>query len=256
MNTPLWVTELAREFWMLAGGAGLFPRDLRSAAPRAALVSVKVLADLSVQRVSAWLGDQGVASLAGKRERALRACLFARDGCGFIFLDAADDEAEQRFHSPTNWLITCAITTSRAAAPSPSSADGFSMCSTATVRQHRRNAFMRCSATSASANMCICSRTTTASGSFPPPSLPPRLTRTCSGANCSPRRRRSCNRLGSAPQAHRASKPNADYRRRLDSRPRWRHGTRTGSIRPATTPSCGAWGFRRERVELRRLGGK
>ena len=97
MNAPLWVTELANEFWMLAGGAGPFPRDLRRAAPRAALLSVKVLADLSVRRVSAWLRDQGVACLAGERERALYACLFARDGCGFIFLDAADDEAEQRF---------------------------------------------------------------------------------------------------------------------------------------------------------------
>src|SRR5581483_1984215 len=85
------------EFWTLAGGAGPFPRDLRRAAPRAALLSVKVLADLSVRRVSAWLGEQGVACLAGEREHALCACLFARDGCGFIFLDAADDEAEQRF---------------------------------------------------------------------------------------------------------------------------------------------------------------
>jgi hypothetical protein len=97
VNTPLWVTELANEFWMLAGGAGPFPRDLRRAAPRAALLSVKVLANLSVQRVSAWLRDQGVASLAAERERALCACLFARGGCGFIFLDADDDEAEQRF---------------------------------------------------------------------------------------------------------------------------------------------------------------
>ena len=97
MNAPLWVTELASEFWVLAGGAGPFPRDLRRAAPRAALLSVKVLADLSVQCVSAWLRDQGVACRIGERERALCACLFARGGCGFIFLDADDDEAEQRF---------------------------------------------------------------------------------------------------------------------------------------------------------------
>ncbi len=97
MNTPLWVTELAKEFWLLAGGARPFPRDLRRAIPRAALLSVKELADLSVQRVSAWLRDQGVSSFAAERERALCACLFARGGWGFIFLDADDDEAEQRF---------------------------------------------------------------------------------------------------------------------------------------------------------------
>lgn len=97
MNTPLWVMELANEFWKLAGGAGPFPRDLRRAIPRAALLSVKVLADLSVQRVSAWLRDQGVSALTGEHDRPLCACLFARGGCGFIFLDAADNEAEQRF---------------------------------------------------------------------------------------------------------------------------------------------------------------
>jgi hypothetical protein len=97
VNMPLWATELANEFWIVAGGEGPFPRDLRRAAPRAALLSVKVLAGLSVQCVSAWLRAQGVASLAGEREHALRACLFARGGCGFIFLDADDDEAEQRF---------------------------------------------------------------------------------------------------------------------------------------------------------------
>jgi hypothetical protein len=97
VSMPLWVKELANEFWMRAGGAGPFPRDLRRAALRAALLSVKMLANLSVQRVSAWLRDQGVACQPGEPERALCACLFARDGCGFIFLDADDDEAEQRF---------------------------------------------------------------------------------------------------------------------------------------------------------------
>jgi len=97
VNPPLWVTELAREFWLLAGGAGPFPRDLRRAVPRAALLSVKVLAGLSVQRASAWLCNQGVSSLPAELDRALCACLFARGGCGFIFLDADDDEAEQRF---------------------------------------------------------------------------------------------------------------------------------------------------------------
>jgi hypothetical protein len=91
------VTELANEFWKLAGGAGPFPRDLRRAVPRAALLSVKVLADLSVQRVSAWLHAQGIVCRSEERDRDLCACLFARGGCGLIFLDAADDEAEQRF---------------------------------------------------------------------------------------------------------------------------------------------------------------
>jgi hypothetical protein len=82
---------------MLAGGAGPFPRDLRRAISRAVVLSVKLLAGLSAQRASAWLRDQGISSFAGERDRALCACLFARGGCGIIFLDADDDEAEQRF---------------------------------------------------------------------------------------------------------------------------------------------------------------
>ena len=97
MSTPLWAKELANDFWRHTGGADSFPRDLRRAVPRAALLSVKALADLSVQRVSAWLRHQGVTCLDRERERALCACLFVRYDCGIIFLDAADDEAEQRF---------------------------------------------------------------------------------------------------------------------------------------------------------------
>lgn len=97
MTMPLWVRELAGEFWKLAGDAGPFPRDLRHAVQRAVVLSVKVLANLSVQRVTAWLRDQGIACGIQERERALCACLFARGGCGFIFLDAGDDDAEQRF---------------------------------------------------------------------------------------------------------------------------------------------------------------
>jgi hypothetical protein len=97
VTMPLWATELANEFWSLAGGTGPTPRDLRRAAPRAALLSVKVLAGLSVRRITEWLRDQGVICRTGVHDRALCACLFARGGWGFIFLDAADDEAEQRF---------------------------------------------------------------------------------------------------------------------------------------------------------------
>jgi hypothetical protein len=97
VNAPVWVQELADEFWTLAGGEGSFPRDLRRAVSRATLLSVKGLAGLSIGKVSDWLRRQGVPCLAKERDRALRACLFARDGCGFLFLDADDPEAEQRF---------------------------------------------------------------------------------------------------------------------------------------------------------------
>jgi hypothetical protein len=91
------VVELADEFWKLAGDPGPFPRDLRRAAHRGTPLSVKALAGLSVGRVTAWLRGQGVPCAVAERDRALRACLFARDSWGFVFLDVGDAEAEQRF---------------------------------------------------------------------------------------------------------------------------------------------------------------
>src|SRR5260370_32213716 len=91
------MVDLAAEFWQLAGDPGPFPRDLRRAVHRATPLSVKFLPGLSVQRVRTWLGNLGVCCAVPDGDRALRACLFARDSCGFVFLDAADSEAEHRF---------------------------------------------------------------------------------------------------------------------------------------------------------------
>ena len=97
MTTPLWVLELAAEFWQRAGAPGPFPRDLRPSVHRATPLSVKVLEGLNVQRVRTWLGKQRVACVVPAGDRALRACLFARDSWGVVFLDADDPETEHRF---------------------------------------------------------------------------------------------------------------------------------------------------------------
>jgi hypothetical protein len=97
VSVPLWVIELAAEFWKRAGDPGPLPRNLRRAAHRGTPLSVKELPRLTVRAVSAWLHGQGVSCVVGERDRALRACLFARESWCFVFLDADDTEAEQRF---------------------------------------------------------------------------------------------------------------------------------------------------------------
>lgn len=96
MDVPLWVKELADVFWQRAGPPGTFPRSLRKPA-RTLRLSVVALPGLSLTAVRSWLDRQGLAGILDAADRPLRACLAARGGLGFIFLDALDDENEQRF---------------------------------------------------------------------------------------------------------------------------------------------------------------
>jgi hypothetical protein len=88
---------LAGAFWAEAGGPAPFPRDLRRPMARALPLTVVAWPGLSVAAVRAWLRGQGVEIRLGEPDRPVRACLVARADCGFVFLDAADDPAEQRF---------------------------------------------------------------------------------------------------------------------------------------------------------------
>ena len=97
MSTLLWVVEAAAAFWAAAGGPEPFPRTLERAIIRALPLSIVPLSRLSVAAVAHWLGSQGIVGLALVTDRRLRACLVARYGHGFIFLDRDDPPAEQRF---------------------------------------------------------------------------------------------------------------------------------------------------------------
>jgi IrrE N-terminal-like domain len=98
VSAPLWVEELAAEFWDMAGGAGPFPRQLRRPLARAVPLGVEELPGLRVSAVLAWLRRNGIAGpMTAALDRPLRACLAVRDEAGFIFLDADDDEAERHF---------------------------------------------------------------------------------------------------------------------------------------------------------------
>jgi hypothetical protein len=97
VSAPLWAQELAAGFWAAAGGEKPFPRDLRRPAACALPLTVVPRPGLRVRTALDWLRDQGIDVALGAPDRPLRACLVARADCGFVFLDAADDAAEQRF---------------------------------------------------------------------------------------------------------------------------------------------------------------
>lgn len=97
MNLPVWVTELARRFWVEAGTEEPFPRTLRAAITSTLPLSFIAWPALSVGGVLAWLRQRGIQPPVRTTDRRLRACLVAGSGHGFIFLDQDDPADEQRF---------------------------------------------------------------------------------------------------------------------------------------------------------------
>lgn len=97
MSVPVWCADLAAMFWAGAGSAPPFPRDLRRSVTAGFPVTVVPRPDLSVAVVLDWFRGRGIPIALAEADRPLRACLFAAAGCGFIFVDEADDATESRF---------------------------------------------------------------------------------------------------------------------------------------------------------------
>jgi hypothetical protein len=97
MNVPLWAAELAAQFWAEVGEVEPFPRRLQRSILRALELPIVLLPQLRLFQVLEWLRRREILFPLAEADRPLRACLVCRRGTGFIFLDGADDEAEQRF---------------------------------------------------------------------------------------------------------------------------------------------------------------
>ncbi|MGH2459756.1 MAG: ImmA/IrrE family metallo-endopeptidase [Chloroflexota bacterium] len=97
MSSPLCVSETAETFWSDAGQPEPFPRDLRVPIANALPLTVVLLPRLRVRAIDDWLRRQGIRGAPTVADRAVRACLVARSGQGFIFVEGSDPADEQRF---------------------------------------------------------------------------------------------------------------------------------------------------------------
>ena len=98
MNVPVWVSEAAAGFWRAVGGAEPFPRALRGPIRHGPFdLTVKEMPALGLCGVERYLAGLDIGWRCGEPDRPLRACLAARDGAGFIFLDAGDPPGERTF---------------------------------------------------------------------------------------------------------------------------------------------------------------
>lgn len=96
MTVPYWVLDLAEKFWEAAGTREPFPRGLRRPVARALPMVVILLPRLRLHDVRDWLLRHDIGLQHAVDSRPLRACLLARDGWGYVFLDGSDPEDEQR----------------------------------------------------------------------------------------------------------------------------------------------------------------
>ncbi|MBX9581445.1 MAG: hypothetical protein K2X87_14180 [Gemmataceae bacterium] len=119
MSPPIWVIELAERFWAAAGPPSSYPRDLAEPALFGLGLVIKPVPGLTLAAVRDRLARNDLTCPADEPDRPLRACLFARAGAGFVYLDADDPPDERQFslsHEVAHFLRDCDAPRRRVAA--------------------------------------------------------------------------------------------------------------------------------------------
>lgn len=97
----MWLDNTSREavnqFWQRCGEAEPFPRSLERSVALALPLAIIKLPQLMLHDIESWLGRRGAPFSFKCRSRAVRGCLIAFGGQGFIFVDGADPDDERRF---------------------------------------------------------------------------------------------------------------------------------------------------------------
>src|SRR5688572_5567116 len=127
MRMPQWAWELAREFRAEAGHLAMYPFELRRALVDAFYLAIEERPALTVGDVSRKLSRVGCVA-PREKDRPLRACLIARGGGGWIFLNADDPPEEKAFslaHEAAHFLRHHWQPRRRAAALGPSALAAF-----------------------------------------------------------------------------------------------------------------------------------
>ncbi|ADO69632.1 ImmA/IrrE family metallo-endopeptidase [Stigmatella aurantiaca] len=94
-----------------------FPRDLAAEVAVSLPVSVVFLERLSPERIRQWLSRRGIHTEASTPERFMHGCPAVQNGHGFIFLEAADGEDQQRFslaHEVAHFILDYLLPRNRA----------------------------------------------------------------------------------------------------------------------------------------------
>jgi hypothetical protein len=94
---------IAERIWEEVGYRLAFPRDLLQPLMETFEVAVIFVPQLSIVSVNRWLSEKKREPIRGHKERPLRACLLARRGHAFIFLDGSAAPEERNFALAHEW---------------------------------------------------------------------------------------------------------------------------------------------------------
>src|SRR5437899_12428824 len=89
--------EAVNLFWQRCGGTELFLWSLERSVALALPVSLFKLSHLKLGIVESWLARRGAPFRFHCQNCAVRGCLVAFGGVGFLFVDGADPDDEQHF---------------------------------------------------------------------------------------------------------------------------------------------------------------
>lgn len=108
----MWLDNASQDtvnlFWQRCGELEPFPRNLERSVALALPLTIVKLPKLKLRGVEFWLRRRGAAFQFDCQSRAVRGCLIAFGGCGFIFIDGADPDDERRFtlaHEIAHFMI-------------------------------------------------------------------------------------------------------------------------------------------------------
>jgi hypothetical protein len=112
MKQTMWLDNASRDaldaFWRFCGETEPFPRDLERAMALALPVALVKLPRLHLLGIEDWLRRRGIPFRFECASRAVRGCLLAFEGKGWIFVDGSDPDDERRLtlaHEVAHFLL-------------------------------------------------------------------------------------------------------------------------------------------------------